>query len=162
MTRHARGFTLAEVLIAAVLAAIGLVAATTALSAASSSKAALEDRPVIAANLAEELLALAETLPRSPSGVEGATEGVQVTGLDALHGAVFSPPLRADKSADATLAGWEQACSLEVYALDDLETPTGEDLATALAPHAARLCRLRVVVSCDDAEVETFSWWLTP
>ncbi len=162
MTRSTRGFTLAEVLIAGTIMAVALVAVTTSMSAATSSKAELADQPMLAARLAQDIAVLAETLPRTPSGSSGVTSGSAVVALNSLDGAVFSPPIRADGSSDSTLTGWQQSVNVEIFTLDNLDTPTNESVMTALSTHAARLYRLSVSIRHDGQVIETFRSWCRP
>jgi len=162
MTRSTRGFTLAEVLIAGTIMAVALVAVTSSMSAATSSKAELADQPMLAARLAQDIAVLAETLPRTPSGNSGVTSGNAVVALDSLDGAVFSPPIRSDRSSDTSLAGWQQSVEVEIFTLDNLDTPTNESVATALSQQAERLYRLSVTIRHGGQVVETFRSWCQP
>jgi hypothetical protein len=162
MSRRAAGFTLAEVLIAGTIAAVALVAVSTSMSAVTTSKAELADQPAIAARLAQEIAVLAETLPREPGGSTGATSAADVTALNSLEGAVFSPPIRADLSTDVALDGWQQSVDVEIFALNDLQNPTGESLGIALSAQAERLYRLSVTIRHDGQVVETFRSWCRP
>jgi prepilin-type N-terminal cleavage/methylation domain-containing protein len=162
MSRRARGFTLAEVLFAATIVGVALVAVTNAMSSVTTSKAELADQPVQAAHLAQDIAVLAETLPRTPSGHTGATTGSAVTALDSLQGAAFSPPIRSDRSTDTSLAGWKQAVTVEIFKLDNLTTPTNESVGTALSQQASRLYRLNVTIWHGTQKLETFRSWCRP
>ena len=162
MTRARSGFTLAEVLIASVIAAVALVAVTAAMSSATTTRAELARRPVVVSQLAQEIHALAEALPRTPSGSLAATSGDEVEALDSLAGARFSPPLLADRSTDTDLAGWSQHVEVAIHALDDLVHPTGESLSTELEADSHRVYRLEVTILHGSIPMETFHWWLKP
>jgi len=162
MKRRSAGFTLAEVLLAGTICAVALVAVTSAMSSVTTSKAELADQPVQAARLAQDITVLAETLPRTPSGTTGATSGSAVTALDSLHNAVFSPPIRSDRTADSSLSGWKQAVTVEIFKLDNLNTPTTESVSTALSAQAPRLYRLSVTIWHGSQKLETFRSWCRP
>lgn len=156
------GFTLVEVLIAGVLASVTMVSVGWAMSAAASTKSILGDSISTAVVLAREIHALADALPRAPSGSVAARDASEVLALDSLDGAVFKPPLRADGSRETALPGWEQRVDLALYSLDDLQTATTEDPRDGVDPQSRRLYQLRVTVLEDGAEVDTFVWWIRP
>jgi prepilin-type N-terminal cleavage/methylation domain-containing protein len=156
-----RGFTLVEVLVGAVIAGIALSAVSWTMVSAAEAKAVLSEDPMPYL-LAREIRELAGVLPRDPSGTVGVTRGSDVAALDSLHGAVFSPPLRADKTADAALSGWAQRVTLAVCALDAARTPTGESPTLGVGRTARRLYRLTVAVTHAGQEVDRFEWFLTP
>jgi len=160
--RRRAGFTLIEVLIAAAIVGTAFVSVTNAMSAASSSKAQLVNEPFQAMQLAQEIHTLSKILSREPSGTTGAKTAAAVTALDSLIGASFSPPLLADGTQANTLTGWRQNVSLDVYAIDDLSTPTGEDPATLFATYASRMFQLNVTIIENGTQVGTYQWWITP
>ncbi len=162
MKRSLQAFTLAEVLIAATIVAVALVAVSDSMSSATSSKAEFADQPAIAARLAQEIAVLAESLPRTPSGTTGVTAGANVVALDSLEGAVFSPPILADRTTDTALDAWEQSVDVDIFTLDNLESPTNESVTTALSGQAERLYRLNVTISRDGEVVDTFRSWCRP
>ena len=155
------GFTLVEVLLAALIAGIAMAAVSWTMTSAAQAKSVLTDdpRPYL---LAREIRELADSLPRAPSGLLAATRGVDVLALDSLHGAVFSPPLRSNRTAQAALTGWAQRVTLAVCTLDDLSTPTSESPTLGLARNAQRLYRLSVAITYAGQPVDRFDWWLTP
>ena len=157
----AHGFTLVEVLLAALIAGIAMAAVSWTMTSVAQAKSVLAEDPQPYL-LAREIRELAESLPRAPSGLVGATRGVDVLALDSLHGAIFTPPLRSNRTSQAALAGWAQRVSLAVCTLDDLETPTGESPTLGLARGAQRLYRLTVAITYGGQPVDHFEWWLTP
>jgi prepilin-type N-terminal cleavage/methylation domain-containing protein len=157
----APGFTLVEVLLAALIAGIAMAAVSWTMTSAAQAKSLLTEDPQ-AYLLAREIRELADSLPRQPSGVVGATLGSDVLALDSLHGAFFSPPLRSNRTAQVALTGWAQRVSLAVCTLDDLEAPTGESPTLGLARNAQRLYRLTVAITYSGQPVDRFEWWLTP
>ncbi|HZL98730.1 MAG TPA: type II secretion system protein [Planctomycetota bacterium] len=159
--RATLGFTLLEVLLAALIAGMALAAVSWTMTSAAQAKAVLAEDPQ-AYLLAREIRELAEFLPREPSGSLAATGGAGVLALDSLHGAVFSPPLRSDRTTEASLAGWAQRVTLTVCSLDDPAGATGESATLGVARKAERLYRLAVEVSFAGEPVDRFEWWLTP
>jgi prepilin-type N-terminal cleavage/methylation domain-containing protein len=159
--RRCRGFSLVEVLTAAVIVGIALAAVSWSISSAAQARSALAEEPV-AFLLAREVRELAESLPRTPSGAGPATRASEVLALDTLDGAQFSPPLRADKTADASLSGWTQVTSLSVCTLGNPSVATFEDPAAGLDESAERMYRLTVAVLRDGELVDRIHWWLAP
>jgi prepilin-type N-terminal cleavage/methylation domain-containing protein len=160
-SRRCRGFSLVEVLTAAVIVGIALAAVSWSIASAAQARSALAEEPV-AFLLAREVRELAESLPRTPSGGSPATRASEVLALDSLDGAQFSPPLRADMTADASLSGWTQATSLSVCTLANPSVATFEDPAAGLDESAERVYRLTVAVLHDGRLVDRIHWWLTP
>ena len=160
--RHARGFTLIEVLVTAAVLGVALISASWTMSGAASAKTVLEPDAITASLLAREIHALANTLPKEPSGSVGATSAGGVQALDSLEGAVFSPPLRADLSTASDVTGWSQACDLAVFDLADLTTPTADDPTAGLPEDGTRVYQLTVTVSQGGETMGTHSWWISP
>jgi len=156
------GFTLAELLITALVIGTAFVAATWSMTATARTKAAYDKAAGPAPFLAQEIFTLADGLPRVPSGITAVTSGAAVIALDSLVGASFSPPILADASVAPGFDGWGQSVELSVYAVDDLTTPTTLDPADGLAPESGFVYRLDVAVQHDGEPVETFSWWIHP
>lgn len=162
LRRNQSGFTMAELLLTAFVIGTAFVAATWSMSALTRTKSAYEQDSGPAAFLAQEILAMADGLPRTPCGVTGATNGATVAALDSLVNASFSPPILADGGVAPGFEGWRQNVHLSVYALSDLTTPTADDPADGLPPESARIYRLDVSILHDDELVKTFSWWINP
>lgn len=160
-TRGRRGFTLIEVLLAALITGIAMAAVSWTMASAAQAEAVINEDPR-AFLLAREIRELADTLVRKPSGAVGVTRGEDILALDSLHGAVFSPPLRSDRTKQAALTGWAQHVALAVCTLDDPATPTGESPTLGLASSAKRLYRLTVAITQDGEAVDRFEWWLAP
>jgi len=160
-TRGVRGFTLVEILLAALITGIALAAVSWTMASAAQAQSVINQDPR-AFLLAREIRELADTLARQPSGVVGVTRGEDILALDSLHGAVFSPPVRSDRTKQAALTGWAQHVTLAVCSLDDPTTPTGESPTLGLASGAKRLYRLTVAVTHDGEPVDRFEWWLAP
>jgi prepilin-type N-terminal cleavage/methylation domain-containing protein len=160
--RGPAGFTLAEVLITALVLGTAFVAATWSMSATARTKAAYDQAEGPAPFLAQEIFTLADGLPRTPSGMTGATIGAGVVALDSLIGASFSPPILADASVAPGFEGWGQHVALSIYALDDLTTPTTLNPADGLAPECGHIYLLEVSVEHDGEHVDSFSWWINP
>ncbi|RKY21069.1 MAG: hypothetical protein DRQ55_05665 [Planctomycetota bacterium] len=151
-----------EVLMAAVVISMGFVGATWAMSATARTQAMYSERSYVALALAKELYELAETLPKQPGGAPGATSAAGVLALDSLAGGSFSPPLKANGSTHAEMSSWRQQCSLAVYDLSDLSTPTEDSPLDALPADGSKLYRLEVIVSEGGQPIETAHWWITP
>jgi prepilin-type N-terminal cleavage/methylation domain-containing protein len=161
-TRHTtHGFTLIEVLVASVVTGIALAAVSWTLLAAAQTQAVLSEDPTPYL-LAREIRELADVLPREPSGVVGVTHASNLMALDSLHGARFSPPVRANRTTQASLSGWSQRVTVSVCTLDDLASTTGESPTTGVGRNAERLYRLSVGIVHDGRDVGRFEWWLTP
>jgi hypothetical protein len=160
--RRQAGFTFAEVLMATVIVGFAVISSSWALAGAVSTKHELKETPFTASQLAKEIYECAEAIPREPTGTVAVTSGGAVTALDNLIGATFSPPILADGSTLTEMADWTQTVDLEVYALDDLTTPTGEDAWLGLSEHAERMFKLTVTIQKDGADVDSFHWWITP
>lgn len=157
-----RGFTLLEVLVAAVVLGTSLVAATWSMNATARTQALHELADGPADDLAREIHELASGLPREPSGQVGAHSAADVLALDSLVGASFSPPILADGSVAEGLDGWSQHVDLEVHALSALDTPTDDDPAAGLPPDGDKLYRLVVEIRLDGESAGVFSWWINP
>jgi len=159
--RVMRGFTLIEVLLAALITGIAMAAVSWTMTSAAQAGSVNNEDPR-AFLLAREIRELADTLARKPSGAVGVTRGEDILALDSLHGAVFSPPLRSDRTKQAALTGWAQRVTLAVCSLDDPATPTGESPTLGLDSSAKRLYRLTVAITHDGEPVDRFEWWLAP
>jgi prepilin-type N-terminal cleavage/methylation domain-containing protein len=160
--RQTAGFTLLEVLMAALIVSLVFIGATWAMSSTARTKAVYEERSLVALACAKELFELADTLPKQPSGAPGATTAAGLLALDSLVGASFSPPLRADGSVDTELSGWSQHCNVTVHDLSELSLPTDASALDGLPPDGSALYRLEVTVSEGDQTVEVAHWWISP
>jgi hypothetical protein len=159
--RGAAGFTLVEVLLAALVAGMALAAVSWTMTTAAKAQQVMKEDPR-AYLLAREIRELAEVLPRKPSGTVGVTAIADVAALDSLHGAVFSPPVRSDRNVQASLSGWAQRVTLAVCPLDDPASPTAESPTLGLSKGAERLYRLTVAITYAGEPVDRFEWWLSP
>ncbi len=161
--RTRAGFTLLEVLVATVLVGVAVVSTSWAMTAAARAKVERELADPISAELvAQEVYELAKSLPSEPSGTHGVTDPAGVVALDSLVGAKFSPPIKADGTADTSLAGWGQVVDLSVYGISDLDSATLDSALTELGKGDPKLFQLCVTVTKDGAEVDTWRWFLTP
>jgi prepilin-type N-terminal cleavage/methylation domain-containing protein len=160
--RSRRGFTLVEVLVAATVLGIALLSGTWTMSTTTSASSVYAADPLTASLVAREIHALAQALPKTPSGSPGVTSGGAVVALDSLIGASFSPPIKADRSADTSLVGWTQQVGLTVYDLSDLSTPTRDDPTVGLSSDASKVYKLSVTVLENGSVADTFSWWISP
>ncbi len=160
--RRTAGLTMAELLITAAVMSSALVAVSWSMSATARTHAAFGASDGPAFFMAKEIHALAEALPREPSGATGALVAADVLALDSLVGASFSPPILADGSVIDGFDGWSQTVSLSVFAVDDLSQATADDPAAGLPPDAAKLYRLQVDIADAGDEIDSFHWWITP
>lgn len=158
----AAGFTLIEVLAAALVVGIAILSGSWAMSGAARNRTLLAGPELTASLLAREVHELALTLPREPSGTVGATTPAQLLALDSLEGASLSPPVRADGTADGSLSGWTQVVDLSVYDVLDPTTPTADDPTLGLPSDGSLIYRLDVTVLKDGSVVDSFAWWLAP
>ena len=161
-TRRCRGFTLAEVLITAMVIGTAFVAATWSMAATAKTKAAYDEADNPSGWLAQEIFSLADGLPRTPSGPSGVSSGFAVVALNSLVGANFSPPIAADKTIVPGFDGWKQSVALSIYSVSDLTHPTALDPTLGLPPESDKVYRLDVTVQHDGQTVDTYSWWLNP
>jgi hypothetical protein len=145
-----------------VVLGLGFASATWAMSATARTHALHAGNSSLALRTAKELYELAEGLPRTFSGATGATSGAELVALDGLIGGSFSPPLRADGSADLALVGWSQESDLSVIVADASATPGADGPGDGLAPDGTQLYRLTVRVLQGELEMGTFDWWITP
>lgn len=162
--KHAvsEGFTLTEVMLSTLLVGTVVVASSWAMNTATRAKIMNVEQPFEAAILAKEIYALAQTLPREPSGIPGVRSAGEVVALDSLAGAVFSPPIRADRTTDTSLTGWTQQIQIDIYSMDDLENKTNENILLGVDSKAERLFKIQVTILNQGNLVDSFEWWLTP
>ncbi len=154
------GLTLPEVLVAAVVLSLAMVGGSFAVSHAASARSSLREDPITAAMMAREIHEIALTLPVT-SGDPTATLPTQITALDTLDGARFSPPLSATKQplAIARPNDWAQEVSLSTHALTDL---AAAQVLADVPKHSDTLIRLTVAVTHRGAQKGIFHWWLNP
>ena len=160
--RPAAGFTLIELVLTVFVLGTAFVAGTWSMSAVARTKAAYDKEKGPAAFLAREIMTLADSLPREPSGMIGATSAAGVLALDSLIGASFCPPIMADGSLIPDLYEWRQNVALTVYELDSLTTPMPCDPADGVPPESAQIYKLDVSILHEGQVVDGFSWWIHP
>ena len=157
--RREAGLTLVEVLLAAVVFGVVLMASSWALNHAAGTRVAQAREPVGAALLAGHIHTLASTLSREPSGLPPAVDAAGLLALDSLDGAVFSPPLDADLDTLDDLQGWAQQVDI------GLVHPATPEVVEAWSPPAAlgsHLILLTVDISHAGTSQGRFRWWLAP
>jgi prepilin-type N-terminal cleavage/methylation domain-containing protein len=157
--RRTAGFTLIEVLLAAVVIVLA-IASSQAVFTTASAKVAYADDSLSARQLAREIRQMAQMLPRESVGSTVVTDAADVVALGSLQGASFSPPIMADGTELSGLTNWEQRIELEVVTLDAPGTRQLTDPRTALSVTSACLYRLKVKILQNDVEVDSFQWWL--
>lgn len=144
------GMTLLEVLVAALVVSVALGAAVQAVGTAAVTLADHGDDPARARLLAEEILSLAQGLPRGPAPVGAVAKASDVVVLAQLDGQRFSPPVDARKQIIPGAGGWTQDVALVA---ESLPAPAG----------AGEVARLTVTVTQRNGDVnETFTWWVRP
>jgi prepilin-type N-terminal cleavage/methylation domain-containing protein len=149
------GFSLIEVLIAAVLvglAVAALLGASRSLTMANASGADLST----AEFLIEQIRELTTLLPVIDPQTGTATFGHEETGLanyddlDDFDGANFSPPISADRAVLSNLAGFSQQVTVE-----NVNAANFEQVA---ADHSSNFVRVRVKVLLNLREISSVSW----
>jgi len=160
--RTQRGFTFVELLVASVVLGTAFVAATWSMNATLRTKAVHEAQDGPALFLANEIHVLADSLPREPAGLTAATSIADVTALDALVGASFSPPVLSNGTVTSSFDGWSQHVALSVYAISDPENPTADDPAVGIPADGTKLYRLEVLIRENGQDIDTFHWWINP
>lgn len=161
--RATRGFTLTEVMISTVMVGVALVSTSWAMAAAGKAHVIEETaKPVTATMVAQEIFELAQNLQREPAGVIGVTSFDEIKALDALIGAEFSPPIRANGEVFTGIDNWTQEVTLDVYGLDDLSAKKLQSALDGLEKTDAKVFQLVVVVKDGAQELDTFRWFLTP
>ena len=152
--RASAGFSLVEVLLAALLLGTVMVAGLTAFTTSVDAQDTLAGDTVTAFGLAREIHTLAETLPRDAGSGSPAARIADVTVLDDLNGARFSPPVDAARRTMPSAAGWTQTVAVEAVRLSAPGT-----LATDSDGDAV-LHRLTVAVDDGQGGGGTYTWWL--
>lgn len=156
-----RGFSLIEVLMAASIVGIGVVAVMSAMQAGTEVNAAGRDLTQ-ATYLAQEIREWTLQLPFSdpdpgdagnPPGPDGTNPQIFVDDLDDLLDVTYSPPRDASGSALAGMTGWEQQIVLEWKDPDNL--------TANVAPGASDIIRVTVTISRSGETVLTRGWLVT-
>lgn len=155
------GFTLAEVLLVTVLVGVGLVGVSWLMTMAAQTQAVHAESSSETIVVAREIRELAETLTRTPSGTGAATTYAEVTALDNLDGARFSPPIRADGVDFSGFAGWTQVVDISVRHVDD-PTVVVDAGAPELVKGAGTVYLLQVDVQEGGSVLATHEWWIQP
>lgn len=159
--RDSRGFTLAEVLLVTVLVGVGIAAVSWLMTMAAMTQEVHAASDAESIMIAREIRELASTLPTAPAGLGAADTGDEVVALDSLDGAVFSPPIRADKQVMTDLSGWTQSVDVSLRDLDDTDVVLDDDVRVVAQGERA-VYRLEVTVSHSGALVGTHTWWIVP
>ena len=154
--RTSSGFSFVEILVATLVVGSALVAATSAITAAAQSQAALASEPTTALTLANEIHTLAVGLSRAEGDGSPAHTGDEVAVLGDLDGASFSPPIDARKSSLVASTGWSQVVRIDPVAL---AAPTAVDDGRD-SPDT--LLKLTVTVRQGASAAGTYSWWINP
>ena len=154
----ARGFTLAEVIVATAVVGIGISALMVATK--SGTEVNMAGREITQATfLAQELREWTLRLPFSdqdvgdqdnPPGPDGSDPQVFVDDLDDLMGVTYSPPRDASGEAISDMDGWAQTI--------DLSWRDRNDLATSVAPGSSNMIYVDVTISHSGRTVLSTGW----
>lgn len=150
-----RGFTLVEVLVAAAIMGVMLVALMEAFKVGLQALQQSE-RMTVASSLVEEIHQMTLTLPVSdpetPSswGQEVGESGPPFDDADDLDGMTFSPPVNADGNVITGLDGYGQQVTVVSVSEQDFGQTVGDG--------ASPVSRVTVVITCQGDEVCRMSW----
>ena len=159
--RADRGFTLAEVLLVTVLVGVGIAGVSWLMTMAAMTQdvhASVDPESLL---LAREIREMAATLPTAPSGMGAADSADEITSLESLDGATFSPPLRADGQTLSNMSGWSQSIDVSLRDLDDTNTVLSDTVR--IVPKGERcVWRLDVTIAKSGTLVGNHTWWIAP
>lgn len=154
--RHNKGFSLIEVLIAVLLigvAVAALVGANSALTRANGAGTDLSTASFLIGEITELTALLAVVDPESGASTFGPEAGETLAtydDLDDLDGAVFSPPISADRAALNASAGYSQQITVENVSPSDFEQVVGN--------HTSDFVRVTVRVFLNSRQISSASW----
>ena len=152
---NTNGFSLIEVLISTILVGLAIVALLTASSAFTIANGAGADLST-AEFLIEQIRELTAMLPvidpETGTAVFGAEEA-NLSGyddLDDFNGAVFSPPVGANRAVLNSFAAFSQQVTVENVSRTNFEQ--------VVAHHSSNFVRVSVRVLLDSKEIASVSW----
>jgi len=155
--RYHKGFTLVEVLLAIVL--VGLAIASLVVASGSFTKANAAGTYLSTAEfLAEQIRELTVPLPVVDPETENATFGPEADettlahydDLDDFDGAVFSPPINAERATLNDFAAFTQQVTVQNVSAGNFEQ--------VLADHGSYFVRVTVKVLLKSEEITSTSW----
>jgi len=151
----AKGFTLIEALIATILvgfAIAALVAANGALTMANGAGTDQSTAEFLAEQIRELTAMMAVVDPVTKTATFGPEEAslVSYDDVDDFDGAVFSPPIAANRTTLAEFAGFSQRVTVQNVSLSNLDQ--------IVADHGSQFVRVTVQVFLNGRELCTASW----
>ena len=154
--RYKSGFSLIEVLIAIMLvglAVASLVAANTALTRANGAGTDLSTAEFLLGEIRELTTLLPVVDPETGVSTFGPETGEALADFDDLDdfdGAVFSPPINADRVVVSNSAAFSQQTTVENVSASDFEQ--------AVSDHGSDFVRVTVRVLLNSQEISSASW----
>jgi len=155
-TRCRGGFTLIEVLIAILLvglAIVSLVSANGSFTQANGAGAELSTAEFLIEQI-RELSTVLEVIDPNTGVATFGPETLETLAnyddLDDFHGAVFSPPISADRISLADLGAYSQQITVENVSASDFEQVVGN--------HTSFFVRVSVKVFLNTKEISSASW----
>ena len=155
-TRCRDGFTLIEVLIAILLvglAIVSLVSANGAFTQANGAGAELSTAEFLIEQIRELSTVLEVIDPNTGMatfGPEASETLANYNDLDDFHGAVFSPPISADRNSLTDLGAYSQQITVENVSASDFEQVVGN--------HTSFFVRVSVKIFLNTKEISSARW----
>lgn len=149
------GFTLVEVLIALILvgvAIVSLLSANYSLTRANAAGTDLTTAEFLIEQIKELTAMLPVVDPQTDTAVFGAEEATLAgyDDLDDFNGAVFSPPINAERAVLNELAGFSQRVTVENVSAFNFEQ--------VVAHHSSKFVKVTVKVFLNADEISSTSW----
>jgi len=154
-TRYSNGFSLVEVLIAVVLVGLAiaaLLASNSALTIANSEGAELSTAEFLSEQIRELTAMLNVVDPETGIGTFGPEEPnfISYDDVDDFDGAVFSPPISADRSTLNDFSAFTQQVTVENVSASNFELVVGD--------HSSSFVRVTVRVLLNAREISSACW----
>ena len=154
--RYIGGFSLVEVLIAVIfvgLAVAALVGANGALTKANGTGTDLSTAEFLIGEISELTALLSVVDPENGVSTFGPEAGETLAtydDLDDFSGAVFSPPINANRSVINSSAGFSQQITVENVSASDFEQVVGN--------HSSDFVRVTVRIFLNGRQISSASW----
>lgn len=154
-TRYSNGFSLVEVLIAVVLVGLAiaaLLASNSALTIANSEGAELSTAEFMTEQIRELTTMLNVVDPETGIGTFGPEEPnfISYDDVDDFDGAVFSPPISADRSTLNDFSAFTQQVTVENVSASNFEL--------VVVDHSSSFVRVTVRVLLNAREISSACW----
>jgi len=154
-TRYSNGFSLVEVLIAVVLVGLAiaaLLASNSALTIANSEGAELSTAEFLSEQIRELTAMLNVVDPETGIGTFGPEEPnfISYDDVDDFDGAIFSPPISADRSILNDFSAFTQQVTVENVSASNFELVVGD--------HSSSFVRVTVRVLLNAREISSACW----